>query len=65
MDTAMDAIVERWVQCLLLWLKSRSVREISRHVAFKDNCLIVTRLTSLVVDEFLLLFLVYLDVGHI
>ena len=30
--------VERWMQCLLLRLKSRSAREASHHAAFMGNC---------------------------
>ena len=34
--------VDRWMQCLLLWLKSRSVREASCHADFMSNCLAVS-----------------------
>ena len=30
--------VEKWIQCLLLWLKSRSARGAFRHAPFMGNC---------------------------
>ena len=56
-------VVERWMQCLLLRLKSRSAREASRHAASMGNCPTVshTCLVYLSSDEFFFLFLVQLN----
>ena len=35
-------VVEKWMQCLLFRLKSRSAREASRHPVFMGNCLTVS-----------------------
>ena len=56
-------VVERWMQCLLLRLKSRSAREASSHAASMGNCPTVshTCLVYLSSDEFFFLFLVQLN----
>ena len=56
-------VVERWMQCLLLRLKSRSAREASSHAASMSNCPTVshTCLVYLSSDEFFFLFLVQLN----
>ena len=53
-------VVERWMQCLLLWLKPQSAREISCHPAFMGNCrLLVTHASFIyLVDKFFFLLLV-------
>ena len=40
-------VVERWMQCLLLRLKSRSTREASFHAAFMGNCQTVSHTCQL------------------
>ena len=56
-------LVERWMQCLLLRLKSWSVREESHHPVFLGHCPTIVIRLSLVylVDKFFFLFLVQLN----
>ena len=55
-------LLQRWMQYLLLRLKSRSSREASHHPAFMSNFPTIHVLAlSALVDEFSVLFLVYLN----
>ena len=59
-NEARDIVVESWMQCLLLRLKSQSAREASHHPAFMAIWLTIATLISLIylIDEFFFWFLV-------
>ena len=53
-------VVESWIQCLLLRLKSQNARKASRHPAFMGICPAISHTLSLIylIDEFIFWFLV-------